>query len=277
MWPRSVLMTKPIGYKVAYSINPHMSDEFGNLNQVNEDRAMSQWATMKDLLESLGLKVSTLDGQPILPDMVFCANQTFPFKKASGETAFILSHMSSNFRKPEVKFYKEWAEKNGYEVFELASQSAFEGMGDALWNYESGEIFGGYGFRTSLEVYEEIERITNSKVHRLNLVDNRFYHLDTCLTIINKTTAFAVKEAFGPTGWALLQDKFEHLIEIPVDEAIQNFSGNMLCVNGTDIVIQKGAVQTTRLLKEFGLNIHEIETSEFMKSGGSVFCMKQLY
>lgn len=277
MWPRKVLMTKPIGYRVAYSINPHMSDEFGNLNEVDINRAMSQWSELKNLFENLGLEVSTIDGQAHLPDMVFCANQTFPFKKKSGETAFIMSSMTSNFRKPEVEFYRQWAISKGYEVFDLPFETSFEGMGDALWNNETGEIFGGYGFRTALEVYDEIEKITQTKVHRLNLIDNRFYHMDTCLTIINKDTAFAVKEAFGPSGWDILSAQFKNLIEIPVDEAVHHFAGNMLCLFGTDIVIQKGASRTVSLLKDLNLKVHEVETSEFMKSGGSVFCMKQLY
>lgn len=277
MWPRKVLMTKPIGYRVAYSINPHMSDEFGNLNQVDTDRAMSQWMALRNLFERLGLKVSVLDGQSHLPDMVFCANQTFPFRKKNGETAFIMSHMSSNFREREVDFYREWAAANGYQVFDLQTTFSFEGMGDALWSYESDEIFGGYGFRTALEVYDELEKITQTTVHRINLIDNRFYHLDTCLAIINKDTALAVREAFGPSGWDLLNQKFTNLIEIPVEEAIHNFAGNMLCVQGTDVILHKGAVKTVSLLKELKLNVHEVDTSEFMKSGGSVFCMKQLY
>ncbi len=277
MFPNRVLMTKPNGYKVAYAINPHMVDETGELNRVHEQKALSQWSELKSLFSRLGLEVFEMEGQSSLPDMVFCANQTFPFKKKNGETAFILSEMTSDFRKPEVAHYREWAESLGFECLSLSSNSFFEGMGDALWNYETGEIFGGYGFRTSLEVYDEIEAITGAQVHRINLIDNRFYHLDTCLAILNKSTAFAVKEAFGPSGWDILNEKFKNLIEIPLNEAINHFAGNMTCLFGTDVILQKGTSQTLRALNDLGVKVHEIETSEFMKSGGSVFCMKQLF
>jgi N-dimethylarginine dimethylaminohydrolase len=41
-----------------------------------------------------------------------------------------------------------------------------------------------------------------------------------------------------------------------------------------DIVIQKGSNKLTQRLRQSGFTLHEVETSEFMKAGGSVFCMK---
>ena len=41
-------------------------------------------------------------------------------------------------------------------------------------------------------------------------------------------------------------------------------------------VLQKGSVQAIEALKAEGYEIEEIETSAFMKSGGSVFCMKMM-
>jgi N-dimethylarginine dimethylaminohydrolase len=41
------------------------------------------------------------------------------------------------------------------------------------------------------------------------------------------------------------------------------------------VLIQKGSADTVDALKQRGLDVFEVETSEFMKSGGSVFCLKQ--
>jgi N-dimethylarginine dimethylaminohydrolase len=277
MWPNKILLTEPIGFKVVYSINPHMRDQNGELNRVDENEAMSQWLRLKALLEEIGLEVHTIPGSEAYPDMVFCANQTFPFIKPSGEAAVLLSQMHSGHRQGEVAHYEAWAHVRGLNTFQLKDHSFFEGMGDALWNYETREIFGGYGFRTSEKVYDEIEDLVQAPVHRLKLVDERFYHLDTCLAIINKSTAFVVEEAFEQKGIELLKTKFSNLISIPLDEAINQFAGNMLCVNGRDVIIQKGASNTVKALKGLDLKVHEIDTSEFIKSGGSVFCMKQLF
>ena len=50
----------------------------------------------------------------------------------------------------------------------------------------------------------------------------------------------------------------------------------MCTPNGKDIIIQQGARKTVESLKANGFKIHEVDTSEYIKSGGSVFCMKQL-
>jgi len=40
------------------------------------------------------------------------------------------------------------------------------------------------------------------------------------------------------------------------------------------VVIQQGSERINRKLRALGYEVLEVDTSEFMKSGGSVFCMK---
>ena len=276
-WPNKILMVYPKGFTVAYSINPYMKDQDGNLNQVDPLLAVSQWEDLKALFEKLGSEVSVIQGQEGLPDMVFSANQTFPFREESGKGCLLLSQMKSNYRQPEVSYFKKWAQENALSIYELSGSSSFEGMGDALWDYDKGEIYGGFGPRTDVAVYLEIEKITKAKVHRLKLVNENFYHLDTCLCLLGNSTAFAVREAFDQEGWQILKNQFSTLIEIPEEEALKNFAGNMLCLNSKDVVLQSGSSETRQNLESCGFNVYEVETTEFMKAGGSVFCMKQLY
>lgn len=273
-WPQSMLMVTPDFFNIEYSINPHMLDESGNLNTVDTEKAQRQWQQLKDIFANTGMKVETLSGVQGLPDMVFCANQTFPFIK-DDKKSFILSRMGSEQRQPEVQYFKAWAQKKGIEIFEIEN-SPFEGMGDALWNYETGEVFAGYGFRTSPAAYSEIEKIVGKKFITLELINENFYHLDTCLAILNKDTAAYVPEAFTTEGLHTLKKYIANLIEVPLTEATKNLACNMCCVNGKDIVIQTGAMETIGKLRFSGFTVHETETSEFIKSGGSVFCMKQL-
>lgn len=275
-WPNKVLMVKPNGFQVKYAINPHMLDQSGNLKKVDSSRAMQQWEQLKKQFINLGLSVSIIEGDPDFPDMVFCANQTFPFFKGD-RRSLILSNMNSSERRGEIVAFAGWAEKNNIDVYRLKTSASFEGCGDAIWNYETNEIFGGYGFRTEKSVYDDLEKIVESSVIRLRLTDPQFYHLDTCFAIGDKNTAFAVKKAFSTESWSRLSAKFTHLIEIPTEEAINNFAGNMIVLGGKNIIIHQGATQTCRMSRELNFNIFEIDTSEFMKSGGSAFCMKQLY
>ena len=275
-WPKNVLMSDPSFFDIEYAINTHMVDNDGNLNTIDQKKAFTQWKALKDKFSELGLKVHLLDPVDGLPDMVFTANQTLPFLR-DDETHFILSHMHHPQRQDEVQYFKSWIEKNGYKNIDLVTPMSFEGMGDALWNYETGELFGGFGFRTKEEMYAEVENHIGLKINKLTLTNINFYHLDTCLAIVNKDTAFYVPVGFDEDSIKILKDKFANLIEIPEEEAIKGFAANLCAVNGSDIIIQKNNPITCEAAEATGLKVHTVDTSEFMKSGGSVFCMKQLF
>ena len=273
-WPTRVLMVDPQYFDVEYAINPHMLDENGELNKVDKDLAKKQWTELKNTFEKLKLNVEVLPGQESLPDMVFCANQTFPFMKED-KLHMVLSQMNSDKRQPEVQYFKSWAEKNDVTTHELGD-SQLEGMGDVLWNYETEEVYAGYGFRTSPEVYTKLEKLIDKKIITFELKDDRFYHLDTCLSILSGDTAAYVREAFTEEGYLTLKKHFTNLIQIPLKEATEQLACNMCSPNGDDVIIQEGANMTNEALEAFGFNVIELDTREFIKSGGSVFCMKML-
>jgi N-dimethylarginine dimethylaminohydrolase len=272
--PRHILMTTPTGFRIAYGINPHMFDANGNLNQVDSATAYRQWQAMRELYQDLGLTVHTIEGRDEFPDLVFTANPTFPYLK-NGKPGVVLANMHSEFRRKETEIHAAWARENGCEVSTI-SKGCFEGSGDALWSYETGEIFGGYGIRTELGTYDELETITGAKVHRLEMISPTYYHLDTCLVILNAKTACYVAEAFAPEALRTLEKKFDDLIRIPAHEAIDGFAGNAFCPDGRNVVLQAGNHHMNEALESKGFRVHPVETSEFIKSGGSVFCTKQL-
>ena len=273
-WPKQTLMVSPEFFDVEYAINPHMLNDKGELNKIDKALATKQWETLKQTFESLGIKVHVIAGQAQLPDMVFCANQTFPFLK-EGKLQIVLSKMNSNKRQPEVQYFEAWAKESGITTYPEFKQD-FEGMGDALWNYETRQVYAGYGFRTSPEVYSQLEQIIDQKIITLELKDDRFYHLDTCLSILNGTTAAYVKEAFTEEGLVTLKNSFSTLLEVPITEATEQLACNMCTPNGKDVIIQSDATETVKALTDLNFNVIEIDTSEYLKSGGSVFCMKQL-
>ena len=148
-----LLMVNPAFFDVAYVINPHME---GQIGKVNRQKANNEWQKLVDLYRSLGLSVEVINGEQGLPDMVFCANQTLPFIRPNGEKGVFCAQMHAPERKPEVAFFKAYFARKGYQVRTLPSDndSDFEGMGDALWHSGRRLLWGGYGFRTGLEVYK---------------------------------------------------------------------------------------------------------------------------
>jgi N-dimethylarginine dimethylaminohydrolase len=274
--PKRVIMVDPAYFDVLYVINPHME---GHIGGVDTNKAYQQWEAMRQALEQTGLEVHVVPGEAGLPDMVFCANQSLPSRRSDGSLDVIMSIMHADQRKAEVPFIEQFYREQGYHIHHLDSNKIadFEGMGDAIWHPSRRLIWGGYGYRSSLAAYEEVSRILNVDVIALELVDPAFYHLDTCLSFLNEHSALYYPKAFTETGLDMLRAFIPHLIEVSTDDAIDGFACNALCADGKHVLIHHGLTETNRKLREADFTVHELDTSEFLKSGGSVFCMKMMF
>lgn len=273
---KKVLMVHPEHFDVVYAINAHMTSEDGSLKKVNRSLAQVQWNDLKETYSKLGFSVKTLPGVPNLPDMVFTANQSLPFwQKNKNRPGVILSHMRSEFRRPEVTYFETYYQQQGYDIYNLKSSLSLEGNGDALQQGET--LWAGYGFRTDLSVYEEVRQITGYEIVPLELRNEYFYHLDTCFSILNQDTVAIVNEAFQPEGLAQIKARFQTVIQIDLAEAKDNFAGNCHSPDGKHVLLQKGSAKFCADLLKYGFTPIELDTSEYMKSGGSVFCMKMMH
>jgi N-dimethylarginine dimethylaminohydrolase len=270
---RAVLLADPRYFDVLYEINPHM---LGMIGKVDKPKAQQQWRALKNCYELLGYTVHVLKAVKDLPDMVFCANQSFPY--IDKETPrVIISQMASSFRQPEVDHFAQWYEEQGYDVIRQVNPPVeFEGMGDALWHPGRKLLYIGYGYRTSQGALQRAADCINCPVVGLELIEPHFYHLDTALTPIDEQTALYVADAFTQEGIEVLQALFPRLIRVPRAEAQNGFVTNGHSPDGQHFIVNQGNTTTCAALRELGLTIIELDTSEFMKSGGSVFCMKMM-
>lgn len=275
---RSHFFVKPDGFDLVAAINAHMRDEQGELRKVDKDRARQQWKKLVDVYQQLGLKTTVMDCRPECPDMVFCANQTFPFLDKSGHPSAILSNMWDETRHQEVASLASQLERLGVRVHALPERRAetlFEGMGDALWVPGRRLICGGYGFRTDARIYETIHELTDTPIALFELKHPKFYHLDTCLSLLDARTVLACREGFTEEGWKVLERLFPRIIEVPLYEAdAPRFACNAHCPDQQHVILQEGSMETCRMLRSYGFTPIEVATDEFIKSGGSVFCMK---
>ncbi|MFP4228192.1 MAG: dimethylarginine dimethylaminohydrolase family protein [Salinivenus sp.] len=274
--PTRVVLTTPTHFDVEYVINPHMSEHVGSVNQAV---AFQQWKALRAVYTALDVDPLVTTGQPGLPDMVFCANQTLPYYKPETDTrGVVLSRMHAEERKPEVPYYAEFFEQQGFEIKRLPDEldADLEGMGDAIWHPSRHLLWGGHGFRTTPEAYEALSDLLNVPIVLLRLVDADFYHLDTCFCPLDVGHVLVAPAAFNETGLALIDQCFDTVIEAPDAEARHQFACNAHCPDGTHVLIQEGCDETNRRLRAHGFRPVELDTSEFLKAGGSVFCMKQM-
>ncbi|MEM1095003.1 MAG: arginine deiminase-related protein [Bacteroidota bacterium] len=274
--PRRVLFAQPDHFRIDYVINTHME---GAVGSVDRAAAQAQWRTLTETYADLGFEGAVVATQPALPDMIFCANQSLPFWHPQTERRGVLmSAMATPERAPEVAFIQQFfADK--VDVIHPLPQGIgpFEGMGDALWHPGRALLWGGFGYRTNRAAYAVIGEYLGCPVLLLELTDPDFYHLDTCLSVLDEHTALYFPEAFTADGVALLQAFFANLIEVPEDEARRLFACNAHSPDGQHVIIQAGCTATNAKLRAHGFVPLEVETGEYLKAGGSVFCLKLMY
>ncbi len=269
--PKRVLMISPDYFSVEYAINPHMKNQEGFLKKVDHKRAVFQWAKLKEKIEELSVKVFVLPGQEKLPDMVFSANQTLPLDSKR----VLMSKMGNSQREGEVNYVRDFFENHGIETKSMSAQvDCLEGMGDALWHHGMDLLWVGYGQRTTYNAVEFLGEELDLAVAPLELVDESFYHLDTCMSIIDSKTVAWIPSAFSKNSQEIIDQFFEVTIEVPYKEGLETLACNCWSVDGKNILVPQGAETLIKKLENHEFHIHELDSGEFLKAGGSLFCLK---
>lgn len=280
--PTRVLLCSPDHFDIIDEKNVHMA---GNIGQTNKELVQQQWNSLKTTYDNLKERsvldeVSVIPGAVACEDMVFCANQTLPYRKADGQEVVVMSKMRHESRQREVPHFEKFFSDKGFQPLHFKSADLFEGMGDVIPHPQKKLLYGGYGHRTGLEAYQELAIMLDTPIVALELVSPKFYHLDTCFVPLSATSVMLCKSAFSETGFKIIEQLFEKIHLVPEEEAVTYFSLNAhaFIANGHKVaILQKGSTTTLQILKAEGYEVTELDTSEFMKSGGSVFCMKMMY
>lgn len=256
-------MCRPTHYSIAYEINPWMSLK----RKPNHLRALRQWEALYQLLSvQLGAHVKLLTPRRGLPDLVFTANAGL---FAKGRVL-----IRSNFRHPERQgeeaLVESYAKRSRWQIIHLPRRFTFEGEGDALWMGDT--LVFGFHFRSDAPIHEHLSRILKTEVLPIELADRRFYHLDTCFCPMNRECALWFPRAFDRYGRKVLERLVPDLIAVSERDA-KRFACNAVLV-GRSVVMQTGCSSTLqRALEQRGFNIHPVDLSEFLKSGGSAKCL----
>jgi N-dimethylarginine dimethylaminohydrolase len=253
-------MCAPDAYDLKYEINDWMSMQ----NRPDVTLAAKQWADLyRVLTEEVGAHVELVHQEENAPDMVFTANAGL----VRDQTVYL-----SNFRHPErqveVLPYKAWFEAHGYETIAPPTDYKFEGEGDALF---AGEwLVAGYRKRSDITSHHWLAEQLQVPVLSLELVDGRWYHLDTAFFALTPELVVYYPGAFDDYAGRALKDKFE-TIEVEHEEALR-FACNSVVI-GKQIVMPAECPQLQARLEALGYTIHSVELSEFLKSGGAAKCL----
>jgi lysine-ketoglutarate reductase/saccharopine dehydrogenase-like protein (TIGR00300 family) len=259
-----LLVCPPHHFDVTYAINPWMRD---NIGRVDHELAYKEWEYFVEILREL-TEVEQLKPPPGLHDLVFVANAGLMHGNR-----FIPSNFACVQRRPEVPFMMEWFANHGYMTVPLENQSYFEGSGDALWQPGRSVLWAGYGIRSSLQVYREIAERCSIEVRPLRLIDQWFYHLDTCFLPLVDDRLVYFPDAFDHDSLCRIRESCpaHNRIEIEEEDARQ-FACNAVVVG--DVVVVNGMSENLqRKLAKWHYEVRISPLSQFLRAGGAARCL----
>jgi N-dimethylarginine dimethylaminohydrolase len=255
--PRRYAMTPPTFFAVEYAINPWMDVSA----PVDVHVAQAQWERLRQTYVELGHNVDLVEPVPGLPDMVYAANGGFIANDIAVVARFRFAE-----RADESKAYAEWMSSRGYRP--VTTRHVNEGQGDLLLVGQV--VLAGYGFRTDRRAHVEISSVLGMPVVSLELVDPRFYHLDTALAVLDDHTIAYYPPAFSGAAQRQLHGLFPDAIVVGSADAY--VLGLNVVSDGLHVVLPAAATGFAKQLGDAGFEPVGVDLSELLKGGGSVKC-----
>lgn len=263
---RRYLMCRPEHFTVSYTINPWMEPA----NPTDTALAVRQWQTLYDTYLALGHDVDLIDPIDGLPDMVYTANGGFVIGGIAYGAKFRFQE-----RVPEGPAFMDWFRDNGFEVVE--PREVNEGEGDFLLVGDT--ILAGTGFRSTGDSHRELSDVFGREVVSLDLVDPRFYHLDTAIAVldpvegpggVDRANIAYLEHAFDDRSQAVLAERYPDAIR--VSDADGSVFGLNSASDGLNVIISPRAKGFEAQLRERGYNPVLVDLSELLLGGGGIKC-----
>jgi N-dimethylarginine dimethylaminohydrolase len=257
-----ILMSPPDFFTVAYAINPWMTQ-----GAVDVDLAKRQWENLYNAIQKhAGAEVHLMPAVDGLPDLVFTANAAFVHQDVA-----IVAHYKHAERQPEEPYCVQWFKDNGYRVVSMPRDLYFEGAGDALiWR---DRVFSGYKTRTDILSHHIITKETGLPVLSMELIDQRFYHIDVCICPLYNDYFIYYPDSFDEYGLRVIEANVPEEKRIPVTAVEANrFACNAVNINET-VLFNQGSDRLAGELRDRGFNVIQVDLSEFLKAGGSSKCL----
>ncbi len=180
-------------------------------------------------------------------------------------------------RAGEAPAFTDWFRAQGYET--VVPEETNEGEGDFLLAGDT--ILAGTGFRSTGDSHREVGEVFGREVVSLTLIDPRFYHLDTALTVLDpvegasnggpeRANVAYLPHAFDDRSRAILAERFPEAIHV-ADEDGAVFGLNSAS-DGYNVIISPRAKGFEAQLRERGYNPLTVDLSELLLGGGGIKC-----
>ena len=255
-----ILMCPPDHYGIEYEINPWMNRSMASVR----DLAFKQWRELRGVIAGSGVKVEEVSPQPGLPDLVFTANAGLIFRNR-----FYSSRFMHEVRAKESPYFDSWFREHAFEVIHWPDGMFHEGAGDALFCGDA--MFAGYRTRSDVRAHQWVAEQMGVRALPLELVNPRFYHLDTCFCPLAPGEALWFPAAFDAYGRRVVEAHVPKLLPVIESEA-HRFGCNAIVVAKT-VIHNSSCPRMAAELQEWGYQSISVELDEFLKAGGSAKCL----
>ena len=265
------LMTDASAYDVSYRINPWMRPEAWSPALAAQAHAASRG--LKAALQAAGGRVETIGAVQGLPDLVFPANAAVVL-----DGRVLLARFRHPERQGEEAVFRaafEGLRTRGIveDIVELPEGLFHEGAGDAIWDADRRFFWCGFGPRSSREAVDAVAGAFGQETVALELVSDRFYHLDTCFCPLAGGKVLYYPAAFTDEAQATIR------AHVPAADRIEasDEEAAAFCVNavnlGDEVIMARAPESLRRKLAERGYALTEVDLDPFILSGGAAYCM----
>ena len=236
---------------------------------------------LKELPSLLSVKV---EPDVSVPDIVFVANGGVSLPRLSYPVV-ILPYMKYAQRKRELPYLKALFHALDVKTisFPGSPDAPFEGQAELKWFHGGTKAICGFGYRSTEKTFQVLEKLLTRiymaeglqppelLVIPINCFD--YYHLDVAMLEYDDRKCILHKKAFSVKSIGKIK-RFLGAANVTVLDTLDSFCLNAI-VDGKRLITHKlqEVGLKERLEKITGKQIHQVDTSEFEKSGGSVRCM----
>lgn len=257
------VMCPPTYLDIEYSINPWMDLS----TKVDKELAFHQWSQFIQILTELGDNLHFVEAAEGLPDMTFSGDAGLVW-----QGTFVPSNFRCEERRGEVQHYVRWFQLNGYRIQPLPDDIVFEGLGDVVFHDRVAVV--GYGVRSDQRCAEHLLTIMPelSVAARMEIVDDRYFHLAMALGMLDRDTALFYPPAFTNDSVKALQSAIKNPLPVSDEDANEYFACNNV-VLGNKVILDNCTGQLRSQLRRHGFEAITSDMSEFKKAGGSLRCL----
>ena len=268
-----LMMSAPDFFEVSYKINPWMDPAHWAVSA--ERLAWMRSAAGSRSSRPTNASGATVEVQPAqrgLPDMVFTANAGVVLDRKVTLARFLAPSARARNR-TTARSSRRCARGVVDEVIDTPAGLYFEGAGDAIWDRHRSVLWTGYGQRSSREMQFVLGETYGVPTVGLELVDPRFYHLDTCFCVLGRGDVLYYRPAFSARALELIEDLVgrDRLIEAS-DEDACHLAVNSVAL-GDDAVFCHATEGLRGQLAERGYRTHVVPLDSFNRSGGAAYCL----